>query len=165
MPHRGRRRARDRTRSVRGRVVPAVKHFPGLGRPDDDTHPRLAVVSASRKDLEETDLAPFAAAIHGGMPVVMVGHATYPSLGITGKPASLSPAAYNLLRDLGFPGVAMTDSLGMGAVNLRYDYPDAAVRALAPVRRVAVHRRDQARRMRDAIVNAVLQRPAVREPG
>ena len=39
-------------------VVAAVKHFPGLGRPDEDTHTEVAVVDASAPDLEKTDLAP-----------------------------------------------------------------------------------------------------------
>jgi beta-N-acetylhexosaminidase len=137
-------------------VAPTVKHFPGLGRPDDDTHTDIAVVDASRKDLENTDLAPFRAAIAGGVPVVMVGHAVYPSLGIKDQPASMSPAAYALLRELGFQGVAMTDSLGMGAVNLRYDYPVAAVQALrAGADALLFTDGTQAKRMRDAIVNAV----------
>ncbi len=39
----------------------------------------------------------------------MVGHGVYPTLGA--RRATLVPAAYRLLRDLGFEGVAMTDSL------------------------------------------------------
>jgi beta-N-acetylhexosaminidase len=139
-------------------ITPAVKHFPGLGRPDNDTHTEVATVDASRNDLEKTDLAPFTAAIRSGVPVVMVGHAAYPSLGIAGQPASMSPAAYALLRQLGFRGVAMTDSLGMGAVNLRYDYPVAAVQALrAGADALLFTDGTQAKRMRDAIVNAVLR--------
>ena len=68
----------------------------------------------------------------------------------------MSPAAYALLRQLGFRGVAMTDSLGMGAVNLRYDYPDAAVQALhAGADALLFTDGTQAKRMRDAIVSAV----------
>jgi beta-N-acetylhexosaminidase len=137
-------------------VVPTVKHFPGLGRPDDDTHREMAVVDAARKDLEEVDLAPFVDAIRAGVPVVMVSHAAFPSLGITGAPASMSPKAYALLRELGFSGVAMTDSLGMGAVNLRYDYPVAAVQGLkAGADALLFTDGTQAKRMRDAIVSGV----------
>jgi beta-N-acetylhexosaminidase len=139
-----------------GGVVPTVKHFPGLGRPNDDTHREMAVVNAEASDLKSVDLRPFTTAIRAGVPVVMVGHAAYPSLGIRDLPASLSPAAYRLLRALGFSGVAMTDSLGMGAVNLRHDYPDAAVRALvAGADALLVTDGNQAKRMRDAIVSAV----------
>jgi beta-N-acetylhexosaminidase len=137
-------------------VIPTVKHFPGLGRPDQDTHSELAVVDASRPDLQKIDLAPFQQAIDAGVPVVMVSHAAYPVLGTGKDPASMSPAAYALLRQMGFRGVAMTDSLGMGAVNLRYDYPDAAVRALnAGADALLFTDGTQAKRMRDAIVSAV----------
>ncbi len=139
-----------------GGVSPTLKHFPGLGRSSDDTHKELAVIDAPRADLTGTDLAPFVEAIHAGIPTIMVGHATYPELGITNGPASLSPAAYKLLRDLGFTGVAMTDSLGMGAVNQRFDYPDAGVRALvAGADALLFTDGNQAVRMRDAIVAAV----------
>jgi beta-N-acetylhexosaminidase len=137
-------------------VTPTVKHFPGLGRPDQDTHSQVAVVDTPRSELEKTDLAPFQEAIDAGVPVVMVSHASYPALGIKGQPASMSPQAYALLRQMGFRGVAMTDSLGMGAVNLRYDYPVAAVQALkAGADALLFTDGTQAERMRDAIVSAV----------
>lgn len=137
-------------------VTPTVKHFPGLGRPDQDTHTQLAVVDAPRSELEKTDLAPFQQAIDAGVPVVMVGHASYPALGTGNEPASMSPQAYALLRQMGFRGVAMTDSLGMGAVNLRFDYPEAAVQALnAGADALLFTDGTQAKRMRDAIVSAV----------
>jgi beta-N-acetylhexosaminidase len=137
-------------------VVPAVKHFPGLGRARDDTHRSIASVTADRADLARRDLRPFVDAVGAGIPIVMVGHASYPALGIAGQPASMSPAAYRLLRSLGFQGVAITDSLGMGAVNLRYDYPQAAVRALqAGADALLFTDGRQAQRMRDAIVRAV----------
>ncbi|MDQ1630078.1 MAG: beta-N-acetylhexosaminidase [Frankiaceae bacterium] len=139
-----------------GGVSPTLKHFPGLGRSSDDTHKEVAVIDAPRQELEGTDLAPFVEAIHAGIPTIMVSHAAYPELGITGGPASLSPAAYRLLRQLGFTGVAMTDSLGMGAVNQHFDYPEAGVRALnAGADALLFTDGNQAVRMRDAIVAAV----------
>ncbi len=139
-----------------GGIVPTIKHFPGLGRAQSDTHAEVAVVSTPRPELDRTDLAPFVDAIRAGVPVIMVSHASYPSLGIRDQPASMSPEAYALLRQLGFTGVAMSDSLGMGAVNLRYDYPKAAVQGLrAGVDALLFTDGTQAKRMRDAIVAAV----------
>ena len=46
----------------------------------------------------------------------MVGHVAYPEVW-GDQPASLVPEAYELLRDHGFDGVAITDALGMGAVH------------------------------------------------
>jgi beta-N-acetylhexosaminidase len=57
---------------------------------------------------------------------------------------------------MGFTGVAITDSLGMGAVNTRWDFPEAAVRAIAAGADAAFATDGaQATRMRDALVAAV----------
>ena len=83
-----------------------VKHFPGLGStPASTDEARVYGV------LRTQDLAPFRAAIRAGIPCVMVGHAIYPRLGP--RRASFEAKTYRLLRDLGFDGVAVTDSLGV----------------------------------------------------
>lgn len=83
-----------------------AKHFPGLGStPVSTDEARVYGVLRTR------DLAPFRAAIKAGLPCVMVGHAIYPRLGQ--RRASLEPKTYGLLRELGFDGVAITDSLGI----------------------------------------------------
>jgi beta-N-acetylhexosaminidase len=136
-------------------VTPTVKHFPGQGRSTTDTHAEADVVDVPVEELRGTDLLPFQRAIDAGVPVVMLNHLSYTALDAD-LPASLSPRAYALLREMGFEGVAMTDSLGMGAVNLRWDFPEAAVRALAAGADVALATDgNQALRMRDAIVEAV----------
>lgn len=136
-------------------VHPTVKHFPGQGRSTVDTHREGDVVDATVEELRTTDLLPFQQAIDAGAPVVMLNHLGYRALD-PDLPASLSPKAYALLRSMGFRGVAITDSVGMGAVNLRFDFPVAAVKALAAgVDAVLATDGNQAVRMRDAIVDAV----------
>lgn len=136
-------------------VVPTVKHFPGHGASSTDTHTDDAVVDASLDELAARDLVPFVQAVDAGVPVVMLNHVQYAALD-PGVPASLSPHAYDLLRDLGFEGVAITDSLGMGAVNLRWDFPEAAVLAVtAGADAVLTTDGRHAPRMRDALVAAV----------
>lgn len=136
-------------------VRPTLKHFPGQGRSTTDTHAEGAVVDATLDDLRATDLLPFQRAIDAGAPVVMLNHLSYSALD-PDLPASLSPKAYALLREMGFEGVAMTDSVGMGAVNLRFDFPVAAVKAVAAgVDAVLATDGNQAVRMRDALVAAV----------
>ena len=136
-------------------VRPTVKHFPGQGRSDTDTHAEADVVDAPLDELRETDVLPFQRAVDAGIPVVMLNHLGYSALD-EDLPASLSPKAYALLREMGFEGVAMTDSLGMGAVNLRWDFPEAAVRAIEAGADVALATDGrQAVRMRDALVAAV----------
>ena len=136
-------------------VTPTVKHFPGHGRSRVDSHRESAVVAAGLDELAASDLVPFRDAIAAGAPVVMLNHLQYAALD-PDLPASLSPRAYALLREMGFTGVAITDSVGMGAVNLRWDFPEAAVRAVeAGADAVLATDGAQAVRMRDALVEAV----------
>jgi beta-N-acetylhexosaminidase len=139
-------------------VDSAVKHFPGQGRSGADTHIRKAVVDTSVAELQTHDLVPFQRLIASGADVVMMNHLDYTHLD-GDVPASLSPAAYALLRSMGFDGAAITDSLGMGAVNTRWDFPAAAVRAITAGADAAFATDGrQAVRMRDAIVAAVHNR-------
>jgi beta-N-acetylhexosaminidase len=138
-------------------VHPVVKHFPGHGRTRVDSHRQLDVVETPLADLTRSDLVPFAQQIADGAPAVMLAHVAFAALD-PDLPASLSPRAYALLRSMGFEGVAMTDSLGMGAVNLRWDFPDAAVMAVAAgADAVLATDGRRARDMRDALVSAVEQ--------
>jgi beta-N-acetylhexosaminidase len=90
-----------------GGAAACVKHFPGLGSLPVSTDQRLYV----RGRMRDADLVPYRAAIEAGVPCVMVGHGIYANLGR--RRAVLDPAAYRLLRSLGFDGVAITDSLGV----------------------------------------------------
>ena len=111
-------------------IVPVVKHFPGLGHASADTDLGPAT-DPSLSQLEAEDLIPFERAISSGLPLVMVGHPSVPGL-TDGLPASLAPATYRFLRtNLGFGGVAMTDSLSAGAISAAgYPAPAAAVAAV-----------------------------------
>lgn len=90
-----------------GGVATCAKHFPGLGPLPISTDEQLYV----RGRLRQADLEPYREAIAVGVPCVMVGHGIYRNLGP--RRAALEPAAYRLLRRLGFRGVAITDSLGV----------------------------------------------------
>lgn len=136
-------------------VTAVLKHFPGHGRSEEDDHSSLPRVPTPLPLLRATDLRPFEVAVSAGAPVVMVGHVAYDALDPS-TPASLSPAAYRLLRSLGFQGAAITDSIGMGAVNLRWDFDVAAVKAVqAGADGVLATDGWQAKRMQAALVAAV----------
>ena len=107
-------------------LVPAVKHFPGLGTVTGDSHHSLPVQPKPLDLLDRTDLVTFRAAVDAGAPVVMTGHVAVPSVE-KGMPASLSEAVITrvLRDDLGFQGVAITDSQGMGPVFGKYGSPRA----------------------------------------
>lgn len=112
-------------------LVSTAKHFPGHGSVTSDSHRALPVQRASLAELADRDLMPFTAAVRAGAPAVMVAHVAVPAAepDAAVRPASLSAGVYGLLRgQVGFDGVAITDSLGMGAVRAG---GDPGVRALA----------------------------------
>ena len=111
-------------------LLSSAKHFPGH-RVDEDSHRALPRLEADRAELETTDLVPFAAAIDVDAPMIMTGHLDVPALD-AGTPASMSPAVVtDLLREeLGYEGVIVSDSLGMGPIMERYPGGEAAVAAL-----------------------------------
>ena len=108
----------------------ALKHFPGHGDSDVDSHLGLPTIRRTRGELERIDLAPFRAGIAAGAPAVLLGHLLVPALDPV-LPATVSPAVLHVLRqELGFDGVAVTDGLFMRALRDRYPDDDVAVRAL-----------------------------------
>jgi beta-N-acetylhexosaminidase len=115
-------------------VLPVLKHFPGHGHGSGDSHAG-SVVTPPVADLQNNDLVPYRTLDTEAPVAVMVGHMEVP--GLTGSdPASLSPAAYALLRsgDYGGPpfnGPVFTDDLSsMRAITDRFGVAEAALRAL-----------------------------------
>ncbi len=112
--------AASMTRGLRAAgVAVTVKHFPGLGEADLDSHHGLPVLALDRERLETTELVPFRAAIQAGADLVMSAHVALPSLtGDPGLPATLSRGLmHDLVRDrLGFRGLTITDALDMEAL-------------------------------------------------
>jgi beta-N-acetylhexosaminidase len=87
----------------RAGTAPCAKHFPGLGSTLRSTDEARVVGRLRDGELRGFQVDAFQC--------VMVGHAIYPRLGR--RRASLEPATYRLLRERGFRGVAITDSLGV----------------------------------------------------
>jgi beta-N-acetylhexosaminidase len=115
-------------------LIPVIKHFPGHGGINGDSHNMLHVDPIDLKGLENNYLPPFRSGILAGAPVVMVNHIAYAT--ITGNdsiPASQSPAIIKMLRqELGFNGLAISDAMDMkGIAASEDDVPEAAVRAAA----------------------------------
>jgi beta-N-acetylhexosaminidase len=115
-----------------GSVAGTLKHFPGLGATVTDPHIGLPALNRSRAEWEATDLAPYQLLLQrGDVRAIMVTHEMLPALD-RDLPTSLSPAVVTgVLRDeLGFDGVIVTDSLYMGALNVRWSISQAAVLAV-----------------------------------
>ncbi|MCX6029502.1 MAG: beta-N-acetylhexosaminidase [Chloroflexi bacterium] len=125
-------------------VLAVGKHFPGHGDTGADSHVSLPTVPHDRARLEAVEFVPFRAAIHpspvpqdgGGAGVggIMSAHITFPAVDPTpGLAATLSAKVLTgLLRDeLGYDGLALTDSLEMGALGTSgYPVPMAAATSL-----------------------------------
>lgn len=96
-----------------------LKHFPGKGAAQVDSHYELPLIDHSRERLEAVELRPFRAAIAAGAKLIMSGHFAIPSLtGTAEVPATLCRAVMDeMVRDeLGFGGVVISDALDMGAL-------------------------------------------------
>jgi beta-N-acetylhexosaminidase len=97
-----------------GGVVPVIKHLPGHGAANADSHHDLPRVAASLSELEGRDFIPVRALSH--LPLGMTAHVVFSALD-PDRPATVSPAAIAHLRGtLGFDGLLMTDDIGMGAL-------------------------------------------------
>jgi beta-N-acetylhexosaminidase len=114
-----------------GGVAATLKHFPGHGGTDVDSHQSLPTLPQTATQLGANDLVPFRAGIAAGTRLVMAGHLRVPAYD-PDLPSSLSPRLINgLLRhQLGFTGVVITDGMGMGAIRDRFDAGEAAIRAV-----------------------------------
>ena len=110
-------------------TICCLKHFPGHGSTETDSHQQAAIVNKTLHKLLQEDLKPFLSGMEAGADMVMVGHLTVPSM--DEQPASMSYKLVTSLlrRQLTFRGVIVTDGLQMQALG---DYTDAekAVRCL-----------------------------------
>src|SRR3954452_19484672 len=116
-----------------GRMIATLKHFPGHGDTDVDSHLGLPVISYDRTRLDAIELPPFRRGIAQGAAAVMAAHIVLPALDPSpATPATFSrPILHDLLRtELGFGGLVYTDSMSMDAVAKMVSPAEGAVRAL-----------------------------------
>jgi beta-N-acetylhexosaminidase len=142
-------------------VLATAKHFPGHGDTATDSHLGLAKVTHSRARMNRIDLPPFKAAIEAGLPAVMVAHVTVPAY--DSRPATVSKRIVTgLLRErLGFDGLVVSDSLGMGAVAGRPRLAVEVVRAGVDVLLMPNDPRGAAGQVRRAVRKGTLSRERV----
>ena len=113
-------------------MLATLKHFPGHGDTDVDSHIGLPVIPHARPRLEEIELPPFRAGMAAGAAAVMTSHILMPSL----EPQPDAPVTFSravvtgLLRDdLGFDGLIVTDSMKMQGITDQAPPGEGAVRA------------------------------------
>jgi beta-N-acetylhexosaminidase len=121
--------------------IGCLKHFPGIGAGEVDSHIKMPLVPLSHDDLLAQDLAPYIELFQRAddrVRMVMVSHGGFPNIdikkGTTGglvEPASISPSIVSkLLRhELGYKHLVVTDDLEMGAIAKHTEIEDASVRA------------------------------------
>jgi beta-N-acetylhexosaminidase len=112
-------------------MLATLKHFPGHGDTETDSHIGLPVIRADYGRLDTLELIPFRAGIDAGAEIVMSSHIAFPALTGSDDPGTLSAAVLTgLLRDsLKFRGLVVTDALEMGAIVTKYGPGEATVRA------------------------------------
>ncbi|MGF3055107.1 glycoside hydrolase family 3 N-terminal domain-containing protein [Microbacterium sp. YY-01] len=100
------------TRGQEPFVASTLKHFPGHGAAEGDSHDMIPTTTLGYDDWFGHDGQPFVDGVRAGASLLMVGHLEYSS--VDAQPASLSPQWYGIAREaLGFDGVLVTDDLGM----------------------------------------------------
>jgi len=116
-------------------LLPVLKHFPGHGHGSGDSHTAGAVVTPPLAQLQDNDLVPYRTLVTQAPVAVMMGHLEVP--GLTEDPASLSPAAVQLLRTgtdyhgPAFDGPVFSDDLSsMAAISDHYGVAEAVLRSL-----------------------------------
>lgn len=128
--------SRYATRMIRGLldggVLCSAKHFPGHGDTDMDSHLALPSVDKSREELEQTELAPFRAAIAAGVPAVMTTHILFPQLEPGGVPATMSRHIMtDILRgEMGFDGLIISDCMEMRAIKDHFGTVNGVIAAM-----------------------------------
>lgn len=99
-----------------GGVLPVLKHIPGHGRANADSHQRLPVVQAPRAELEVTDFAAFRPLKN--LPLGMTAHVVFtacdPVLPVTTSATMIREVIRGFI---GFDGLLMTDDISMGALS------------------------------------------------
>lgn len=121
------------TRGVQdGGALATVKHFPGHGNTETDSHNALPVVHLTHTHLDSVELRPFRAAINAGVAAVMSAHISNPTWLGDELPATLQRRVLtDELRDsLHFRGLTITDALTMQAVAKMFSQEDIAVRSV-----------------------------------
>ena len=138
-------------------VVATIKHFPGHGDTDVDSHVGLPMVNASLARLDSMELVPFAAGIEAGAGMVMTAHIALPAVqGDSVTPATLAPKIITgLLRGrLRFDGLAITDAMTMGGIGKGYSTEESSVLAVLSGADVLLKPGDPTKAV-DALVQAV----------
>ena len=111
-------------------IAATAKHFPGIGRIQQDPHFKRPSISADAETIL-SEAQPFQQAIEAGVMAIMTSHILFPAFDNKNIATFSNAIANQLLRSkFGFKGVLMTDDLEMGGIVEHNFVPEAAVKAL-----------------------------------
>lgn len=112
-------------------ICSTLKHFPGLGAGNNNTHYGSVWIERTYDELQTTEFPAFKGGIEAGTDFIMVGHQITSASG-DNLPGDLSHVVVTdwLKNELGFDGIAVTDSHAMGAISNVYTSGEAAVLAI-----------------------------------
>lgn len=102
-----------------GGLLVSIKHFPGHGDTDVDSHYDLPQLNFTKARLDSLEIYPFKQLINEGAAGVMIAHMNIPALDSTpNMPSTLSkPIVTGILKEeLGFKGIVISDAMGMAGV-------------------------------------------------
>lgn len=105
-------------------ILGCLKHFPGHGNTNVDSHLGLPVLKETLEELLANELVPFIKGIEHNVDSIMIGHLAVPALN-DGKDtsATLSKSVIETLlrKQLGYDGLVISDALNMHSVSTLYD--------------------------------------------
>lgn len=112
-------------------IIPVVKHFPGHGDTEVDSHYGLPIVYKTLEELRNFEFIPFVKAIKNGCDVIMVSHIILNEVD-SSNPASLSKIVISdlLRKDLEFDKVVITDDMSMGAITSIMSIEEACIKSI-----------------------------------
>lgn len=99
-------------------IIPCVKHFPGHGDANTDSHLTLPEINLSLEEMEKTHIKPFAAAAKAKIEMMMIAHLHCTCFDKEILPTSLSKNAISYLRNtLNYNGIIISDDMVMKGVS------------------------------------------------
>ena len=121
-------------------IIPCVKHFPGHGDANADSHLTLPEINLSLDEMEKTHIKPFNSAVKNGIEMIMAAHLHCTCFDKEIIPASLSINALSYLRnDLNFDGVIISDDMMMKGVS-KYGLAEAFEMGIKAGLNMFIHR-------------------------
>ena len=113
-------------------VIGCMKHFPGHGDTQADTHFGYAMSRKNWAEIDDCEMVTFRAGISAGAKMIMTAHISLPNVTGSNIPSTLSPMILQdkLRGELGFDGVIITDAMEMGAIIRQFAVEDACVMAI-----------------------------------